>query len=184
MAYRNFDKFFKELSSSSSTPGGGAAAALTVALGVSLAEMVACINLKRRLDAKGKKRVKIFEKTRSVLIRLIDEDANAFKKLCAFKREERQGPKYEKALRDAALVPMKMCELANSTLHLIWQEKERTSKWLLSDLYESLILLRAGFSAARLNVEINLKDMTDKKVVKKFKQVLNKLSKEIHRNNG
>ena len=45
-------------------------------------------------------------------------------------------------------------------------EKRHTSAWLISDLKEAVILLKACMESARLNVEINLKAMPNSQFVR------------------
>lgn len=164
-------RFTDRLGSKDGSPGGGAAAALTGALGVSLVEMVMRINNRRGTV----KSTATIEKIKAVFLDLMDRDAKVFKDLAAFSKEERGGAAYQKALRRAAEVPMSAAELVLSPLDMAVLETKRTSSWLFSDLLEAALLLETAFQAARLNVEINLKMIRDKKYVTTSRAKLDKI---------
>ncbi len=172
----SLDQFLEKLGSSEPAPGGGAAAALTVAQAAALGEMVARLNFKR---SKNKKNCAALFTIRKKLMILLEKDAQAFTLLSRFKKEDRVKASYQSVLKKAAGVPLEICQAALEGLKLAAGEKTFTSAWLYSDLVESAILFEAGFSAARLNVEINLASMTDKKSVSKIKTQLNKISGQI-----
>jgi formiminotetrahydrofolate cyclodeaminase len=164
-------RFTDRLGSKDGSPGGGAAAALTGSLGVSLVEMVMRINNRRSVE----KSTAAIEKTKALFLDLMDRDAKAFKDLTTFSKEERAGAAYQKALRRAAEVPMKAAESVLLPLVTAVLETNRTSTWLFSDLLEAGLLLEAAFLAARLNVEINLKMIHDKKYVNACRAKLDKI---------
>lgn len=161
MKSSSIESFLKELGSVKPVPGGGAAAALAASIGVSLAEMTARINLKKRPEALARQRITKFAQIKRQLTALFGRDAAAFKKIISFPKEKRSGAAYEAALKNGADVPLRMCLLSAEALSLASAEKTRTGSWLISDLIESAILLEASYESARLNVEINLKSMTD-----------------------
>ena len=153
-------RFLDELGSSSVSPGGGSAAALCAALGLALAEMVARINDKRA----KKKETAEAKKLRKRLEWLTTLDAKTFKAMSKFFKEDRKSLKFQNALRVCAKVPLEICELSLKGLRLARREENRTSRWLASDLAESGVLLEAAFYSARLNVNINLRGMLEKKI--------------------
>ncbi len=176
------------LGSSAVSPGGGSAAALTAALGAALVEMVARLNANRELKKQGRqnkaragsaqKRILAIKKIRGRLTRLMALDARAFIKLSKFFKEKKESLRFQKALHEGAKIPFEICELSLEALKLGALEKERTGQWLASDLAEAGILLESAFHAGRLNVEINLRSMRERKTQKKFKSCLDALEKK------
>ncbi len=173
------EKFLNQLASDAPSPGGGAAAALTGALGVGLAEMVARINLKRKEDTAAKARIAELMRLRQKLLHLMDEDTEIFKKLSIFYKKKEFGDAYQKTLKAAASIPFAMAECTAKAIEEARGEKERTSRWLLSDLLESGCLIEAGFLSARLNVEVNLKDLKDEAFARRMKEALDAWQKKI-----
>ena len=150
--------FLSKLGAKTGAPGGGAAAALTGATGAALVEMVARFN-----DAKHKKSsgtASRAQKLRQELQRLMKKDAEAFHGIQAlYKVRAQKKAAWKKALEYGAKVPTEICEKCREAAKLALREKKRTSSWLMSDLKESEILLDAAWRSARLNVEINLKEL-------------------------
>lgn len=156
-------------------PGGGAAAAMTVALGISLGEMVCRLNIKRMAEKDVEKQLKKIDqliKMRIEVLSLIDEDAKAFQELMAQfkkgKKSEQLGAYFEKCTK----APLRMCELAGEAVEIIETQRKLTNRFLLSDLDESELLLSTGWKAARLNVEINLNGMKDAKRVQAIRDMV------------
>ncbi len=166
--------FLKELGSSNATPGGGAAAAMTGALGAALLEMVSRINKDTAAAGKASQMKSRFQS-------LMKKDERAFKKVFALYKKKTSccSPAYQKALQNAAAAPGEICMLAADAARLALAQKKKTSPWLVSDLKESLILFRASFDSARLNVEVNLKGFHDKAEAKKVAAYLDKRYSEL-----
>ena len=160
--------FLKELGSKKGAPGGGAAAALAASAGAALVEMVARLN-----DARFKKTSG--SAAQASLLRkrmqgMMQKDARAFKKIkAAYKTRVRQPHAWQRALKEGAETPFEICESSRKAAHLAEKEKSRTSDWLESDRLEALVLLRAAFESARLNVEINLREIKDTAFVNSMK---------------
>ena len=163
--------FLADLGSKKPTPGGGAASALTGSSGAALVEMVARLN-----DARTKKNSGTADLAlglRKKLQGLIRKDARAFEKVrTAYKTRDNKQAKWQSALKGAARSPLEICESCRAAAALARREAPRTSRWLESDRREALILLRAAFESARLNVEINLKGIDDKAFVRSCKRRL------------
>ena len=178
----------KALGSDSVSPGGGAAASLTGAAGTALVEMVSRINEKRWLKKHPsqkasrcfKKNISLLERNRVRFIELIKLDTLAFLRLSCFSKKDGQKAAYQNALKRAAGAPLEMCRLAVSSLEAGGCEASRTSRWLASDLLEAGILLEASLCSSRLNVEINLVSIKDKRTLKKVKRELTSLAKKIN----
>jgi formiminotetrahydrofolate cyclodeaminase len=163
--------FLDDLGSSAPSPGGGAAAALVASTGTALLEMVARLNDARfrkkdpKADVKpARERITLFRSNRLRFLKLIRIDAAAFKAVSAAYKKGKDHPSFQPALKKGYSAPMEICELAVKMMASGLLEKDRTSKWLYSDLAEAGILLDAAYQSARYNVEINLKDLTDREL--------------------
>ncbi len=164
------DKFLSELGSAKPAPGGGAAAAMCAALGLSLFEMVLRINA-RKHPAKLKKAAKVHVNVQTCLS-ILQEDAQAFLKISQLYKSGQKGDACQKALKNGAQVPYKIIQIAKQTLKETASEHAHTSAWLKSDLVEAELLLKASMAAAALNVEINLKGISDKRFVEKMRKAM------------
>jgi formiminotetrahydrofolate cyclodeaminase len=185
---KSLEKFLTELGSAEPSPGGGAAAALTGAQGAALLEMVARLNDARfrKKNAKAdhsaaRKRISGFAGLRAHFLRLLAQDAKAFEIISAAYSKGKEHPSYQKALLKGYSVPLEMAESVVKALTKGLEERERTSKWLYSDLAEAGILLDAAFGAARLNVEINLNDLKDRDLAGRVRAKLDALQSESAR---
>ena len=167
-----------KLGSSAGVPGGGAAAGLTAALGLALAEMVARINSRKTGKASAAKAAKL-KSLRRVMENLMDKDAAAFARLSKFYKNKDRGPKYHEALEYCAEVPLGICSAAVQGLAIARSETASTGRWLMSDLKESKLLLRAAFFSAKLNVEVNLNEIPDPFYVAGKKMLLRNLAKKL-----
>jgi len=153
-------KFLDELGSASPAPGGGSAAAVTATLGTALVEMTSRLNDKRlgRSSGTALKAAAL----RAKLQELVAKDAAAFENIRKiFKIKKEKPAAWQSALKAGAKVPLLICEHCVGAAGLAKREKARTGAWLESDRKEARVLLRAAFDAANLNVEINLKEISD-----------------------
>ncbi len=164
------DKFLSELGSAKPAPGGGAAAAMCAALGLSLYEMVLRINA-RIHPVKLKKAAKVHKNVHTCLS-ILQEDAQAFLKISQLYKTGQKGSACQNALKNGAEVPYKIIQIAKHTLKETTSEHAHTSAWLKSDLVEAELLLKASIAAAALNVEINLKGISDKRYVEKMRKAM------------
>jgi methenyltetrahydrofolate cyclohydrolase len=156
----NLERFLVELGSQKGAPGGGAGAALTGATGAALVEMTARLNDKRLKKSSGN--ALRAAKLRVKMHGLIAQDVKAFERIQKIYGKRRAKPAlWQSALKSGAKAPLEIAKAAASAAALAKKEKSRTSRWLESDRREALILLRAAFDGARLNVEINLKEVRD-----------------------
>ena len=179
-------KYLEALSSSAVSPGGGSAAALTGALGVALAEMTARINhdrykkkIPRAPETQAVQRIARLAALRRSLCGFITEDARAFARISKHFKKEKTSASFQRALKEGARIPFQICERAAEAARLARLEKPRTGRWLASDLAEAGVLLRAAFEAGRLNVEINLNGMADKRFAAGRRRELGDLQKKV-----
>ena len=174
------ERFLAELGSKKGAPGGGAAAALVGASGAALVEMVARLNdvRMRRSSGNALRAARI----RRSLQRSIAEDVRVFHKIQKLYRVRKARPAaWQRALKNGAAVPLGMAERCTAAAALASAEKARTSAWLESDRREALILLRAAYDSARLNVEINLKEIRDRAYNDRSKRKLEEWRRKLPR---
>jgi formiminotetrahydrofolate cyclodeaminase len=173
-------RYSEILGSSEPAPGGGSAAAYVGALGTSLGEMVANLNAKKSKNpdaAQCRERARQLQKIRERFLTIVTEDARAFEKVSALWKTP--SPELQKALREAALVPMGICEAAYEALTVASRETPWTSKHLMSDLAECGLFLIAAFKGGRFNVEINLREITDAEFTEFHRARLDRLQKQV-----
>ena len=177
---KSLGSFLRLLGSQAGAPGGGAAAALTGAGGAAILEMVSRLNDKRlgRSSGTTKKAVRL----RIRVQKLIAADAQAFGRIQkAYRLRAKKKALWQKALKAGARPPLLICESCASAATLVKNERRRTSAWLESDRKEALILLRAAYDSARLNVEVNLKEMRDRAYKNRLKRKLKEWRRKFQR---
>ncbi len=157
---------------------GGAAAARTAAIGAELLEMIARLNDVRLKRSSGSARkARSFQKKFKALVA---QDSKAFaviKKAHKFRAKKPNA--WQAALKNGANPPLAICENCANAANLAKSEKPRTSEWLESDRREALILLRAAFESAKLNVDINLKGIRDRAFVKRAQGKIKKWRRSL-----
>lgn len=174
---KSLEEFVNKLASAAPTPGGGSAAALVCALGLGLLEMVGRLN-----DRRMKKRsphLKKLRRLRLLAFGLIARDAAVFQKMTRFFSVGGSSTRRQSALKRCAKVPLQVCECAAEGFALSALEKNRTQGWLKSDFQEARLLLKNAFDSGRLQVETNLKAISDRAFVRRKRRALAKLLKEF-----
>ena len=141
-----FKGYLDDLAARKPAPGGGSAAALVGAAGAALLSMVCNFTL-------GKKKYKDYEKdierilakteaARKELEALIDEDVAAYTKFAS-------SDKGEAALKEAAAVPLRVCEICAELLKVCPELSEKGNKSLISDVDCGREMLTAARAAAK-----------------------------------
>lgn len=173
MLDRSCNEFMDALASKEPVPGGGGASAYVAALGMALGNMVGSLTV-------GKKKYKDVEPEILELMKqgeglmerlkeLVSEDAVAFLPLSDAYRlpsgtEEEKAFKeaqIQKALPEAARVPMEIAKLSVEVIRLQQTFAEKGSVLAVSDAGCGTEFARAALKSARLNVLINLKLMVE-----------------------
>lgn len=169
----DFHSFLEQLSSADPVPGGGSVAALQTAMAASLVAMVAHLTI-------GRKRYEaVQEQVSSILARaiafrddahaLIDEDVQAYRGVSTVlalprateeERAHRQR-QLQEALKGAVAPPLRTMRVASGVAYLAAELVSIGNRSAVSDLGTAAIGARAGYHAARLNVEINLQSIHD-----------------------
>jgi formiminotetrahydrofolate cyclodeaminase len=171
------DKYLDKLAARKPVPGGGSAAALVGSLGMSLLSMTA--QYAARKTGKGAshgkllKIIRFSETARRRLRKLMREDEAAYLKLSSAMRS-RSAKRMAKLYKNAALVPLEVCEIAREGIKKCAALYPNCSISIVSDLIEAVILLEAAYSSAKLNVMINLPGIKNKALAKKIRNSLRK----------
>ncbi len=180
-------KYLDDLSAKLPTPGGGSAAALVSATGVSCLLMVVNFSIgKRGYEQEQDELKKIAAKLstlNSQLSTLIDEDVDAYAKLSkayqlpkdTTEEKEMRSKKIQESLKMAMEVPWKI--LLNSLKASAFCDRLREigNKNLISDVDCGESFLRAAIDGARINIEINLKSISDSSFVSEKETELKKI---------
>lgn len=184
-------EYLDDLAGRSPTPGGGSAAALTAAMGCALISMVAnyTISKTKYQEAQGfvKDVLQISEKIRQQLMRLVDQDVEAYKKyynatkLLETDEKQRQFKKdaIQSALKEAVKAPLNICRLTVELLKVCPDLAEMGNPNLVSDVGVGALLLECAFNSAALNVRINLKQLKDEKFCVDTEGIIETLKKDV-----
>ncbi|MFC1709523.1 cyclodeaminase/cyclohydrolase family protein [Candidatus Omnitrophota bacterium] len=168
-------RYVDDLAAKLPAPGGGSAAALTGTLGVSLVLMVLNYTI-------GKEKYKKFEgglnlaltvskDLKKKLSLLIDRDVEAYKKVSStFSSED--GTIKEKSLKDAAGVPIEICNCCYEAIKVCRDVMDKTNKNLISDIAVAAEFLEAAYNSALFNIKINLKGIKDQEFSSNIKKVI------------
>lgn len=166
--------FVEETASESATPGGGSVAALAGALGAALGTMVANLSShKRGWDHRWEEFSNWAEKGKfyyNALLSCVDEDTQAFNKVMdAFgmpksSETEKAARKLaiQQATLNAMLVPLKVMQLAYSSMEVMLAMAQGGNPNSASDAGVGALCARAAVRGAWLNVKINAPGLEDK----------------------
>lgn len=166
------EQYTARLASGAPIPGGGSASALVAALGMALGSMVANLTVKKVEGEEAAAIKDILEEgeiLQEKLLELVDADAEAFSGVSrVFKMpretEEEKAARREamqKALKEAAVVPMEAARLCLKALHLQEKLLELGTPHAISDVGVGALFLGAALRGAYLNVQINLNGIKD-----------------------
>lgn len=179
--------FLTELASSTPAPGGGSAAALSGALGAALISMVNNLTIGKEKYAAVQDDISALldksERLRKNLTDLLEEDVEAYTKLSQTMKMPRETEEQkniraaamQKALKDAADVPMRIAEACASIMDLCRPAAEKGNINAISDVGVGILMAEAGLRSAALNVLINLGMIKDDKFVSESRVKLDKL---------
>lgn len=176
----NLVEFADETASESPAPGGGSIAAYMGALGASLGGMVANLSShKRGWDERCEEFSEWAEKAKKyqvALLKMVDEDTNAFNKIIeAFglpkkTDEDKKARKQaiEEATKFATEAPFKTMQLCFESMQVAKTMTETGNPNSVSDAGVGAIAAMAGIKGAFLNVKINAADLEDKAFAEKI----------------
>jgi len=164
----------------SPAPGGGSVSAYVGSLGAALATMVANLSShKRGWDDRWEEFSTWAEKGQALkdeLIRLVDEDTNAFNKIIdavrMAKETDEEKTARSKAIQDATIyaidIPLQTVKVAYNVFELCKKMVQEGNPNSLSDAAVGALCARAAVFGANLNVRINCKDLSDESLAKKY----------------
>jgi len=164
----------------SPAPGGGSVSAYVGSLGAALATMVANLSShKRGWDDRWEEFSTWAEKGQALkdeLIRLVDEDTNAFNKIIdavrMAKETDEEKTARSKAIQDATIyaieIPLQTVKVAYDVFELCKKMVQEGNPNSLSDAAVGALCARAAVFGANLNVRINCKDLSDGTLAKKY----------------
>ena len=179
--------FLEQLSSSAPIPGGGGASAAVGAFASALGLMVTNLTVGKKKYADVEEEIleirEKLEQKKQDLVRMVDEDAEAFEPLAKAYRmpKETEEEKAEKArvmeivLKDACSVPMEIMEKCCEAIELIVEFGAKGSKLAISDAGVGAAFCKAALQGASLNVYINTKSMADKEVAASYNKEADEL---------
>lgn len=174
----NLADFADETASESPAPGGGSISAYVGALGISLGTMVANLSShKQGWDERWEQFSDWAEKGQKIkdeLLKLVDEDTNAFNKIMtAFglpKATDEEKKARIQAIQDATKyateVPFRVMQLSYSSLEIIKAMAETGNPNSVSDAGVGALCARSAVMGAFLNVKINASGLDDKEFAK------------------
>ncbi|MCG8411814.1 MAG: glutamate formimidoyltransferase [Bacteroidales bacterium] len=182
--------FTDETASESPAPGGGSVSAYMGAMGVALGTMVANLSShKRGWDERweefsdwGEKGMKY----QSELVRLVDEDTDAFNKIMdAFglpKKTDEEKAARKQAIQDATknaiMIPFRVMEVSFKALEVVKAMAETGNPNSVSDAGVGALAIRSCVKGAFLNVKINSGDLDDKDFVKSIIEKGNEIERK------
>lgn len=173
----NLQDFADETASESPAPGGGSISAYVGSLGASLAAMVANLSShKRGWDDRWEEFSNWAEKaenSKNILLKLVDEDTNAFNKIMnAFslpKSTDEEKTARSKAIQEATKfaieIPFKVMETAFESMETIKAMAEIGNPNSVTDAGVGALCARTAIRGAFLNVKINSTSYKDKNFV-------------------
>jgi glutamate formiminotransferase / formiminotetrahydrofolate cyclodeaminase len=170
LADRTLEGFVEETASESPAPGGGSVSAAMGALGAALGTMVANLSShKRGWDARWEEFSDWAEKGKACweeLLRLVDEDTNAFDALMAAyalpKDDVERDERIQAATRLAIEVPLKVMEASLRSMEVLRAMAEHGNPNSVSDAGVGALAARSAVLGAHLNVQINADGLEDK----------------------
>lgn len=166
--------FADETASESPAPGGGSISAYMGALAAALGTMVANLSAhKAGWDDRWEEFSDVAEKGRDIqdrLIRLVDEDTEAFNMIMDVFAMPKNTPEeknaraeaLEKATLHATQVPLSTMKAASETFDVLQQMAENGNPASVSDAGVGALAARAAVLGAELNVKINAAGLKDR----------------------
>lgn len=179
--------FLEQLSSSAPIPGGGGAAAAVGAFASALGLMVTNLTVGKKKYADVEEEIleirEKLEQKKQDLVRMVDEDAEAFEPLAKAYRmpketEEEQAEKekvMEAALKNAAEAPLCIMKTIVDTMEMIQVLGEKGSRLAVSDAGVAILFAQAALEGASLNIFINTKMMKDQEEAERLNYLADQL---------
>ena len=181
---RPLEEYLDDLAAKKPTPGGGSVAALTASLGTCLMSMAANFTIGKPeykdVECKIADLLLQVQKHDSELRSLIDADIDAYKKLLAALKDNSLGSaELDEFYKLALESPYLVCEITNKCIKLCRDLAEFGNKNLITDTAIAVTLFDAAFVAARYNVYVNLKNISDTDYIAKVHHILAPIEEEM-----
>ena len=179
--------FLEQLSSSAPIPGGGGASAAVGAFASALGLMVTNLTVGKKKYADVEEEIleirEKLEQKKQDLVRMVDEDAEAFEPLAKAYRmpketEEEQAEKekvMEAALKNAADAPLCIMKTIVDTLEMFRVLGEKGRRLAVSDAGVAILFSQAALEGASLNIFINTKMMKDQEEAERLNYLADQL---------
>ena len=179
--------FLEQLSSSAPIPGGGGASAAVGAFASALGLMVTNLTVGKKKYADVEEEIleirEKLEQKKQDLVRMVDEDAEAFEPLAKAYRmpketEEEQAEKekvMEAALKNAAEAPLCIMKTIVDTMEMIRVLGEKGSRLAVRDAGVEILFAQAALEGASLNIFINTKMMKDQEEAERLNYLADQL---------
>jgi len=187
MSKDSLKSYLYDLASRKPAPGGGSAAALVGATGAALLSKVANFTVgKEKYKGVEKEMFQVLERSGMLhedFMKLCSEDAIAYKKLSgAFKLpkdDKTRKKKVQEALKEATSVPFEICKVSHEAIKLALLAAEKGNTNLITDAGIASLMLKCAFQSGLLNIEINLKSITDNAFITNLRKILEPMGKEV-----
>lgn len=169
--------YLKDAASDKPAPGGGSVSALVGALASSMSEMAANFTTGKDRYAEVQNQIqsclKRLELSRRELLTLMDCDVAAYTavneayEMPRTNDEEKESRRQaiQAALKEAMMVPLNIMRQSAKVAKAACELVQIANRNLLTDVGVSGILAEAACSAARLNVDINIKYLKDQSLI-------------------
>ena len=179
---KNIKDFLLETASDSPAPGGGSIAALCGALGAALGSMVCSLTIGKEkyqsFEGEFKDLKPKLEQNMSKLIKLIDDDTNAFNDvMSAFKlpkdtdeQKTKRSEAIQQGYKKAISVPLETAQTSLNTLSLMELIVTKGNQNAITDGAVGALASQTAIKGALLNVKINLTSIKDENYVKSIKK--------------
>ncbi|MGD9489816.1 MAG: glutamate formimidoyltransferase [Calditrichaceae bacterium] len=183
-------EFIDEVSRESPAPGGGSIAALAGSLGASLASMVSNLTSNTRgsedVDKILNETAEKAQEIKSVLVKAIDDDTNAFNAYMEARRlpgrteDEKKSrlDAMQSGLKQAVMVPLQTAKLSFEAIKIADTVVDYGNPNSITDVGVGALIAFTGVKGGIYNVLINLKDIKDKNFVDEMKEACTGLEKE------
>ena len=153
------EQYNEILSSKAPTPGGGSALAMVGAMACSLCQMAVEVTLTKGKNEYLANSLSTFKRCIDKLQDLAQDDSTAFEKILAVSRQVRSGEVDKSALQKeyhkSALVPIEVMQVCKRALDLAENTKPYLYKYVASDCYIGVDLLKVVIKNSLHNVYAN-----------------------------
>lgn len=175
------DSFLAALAAPKPIPGGAGAAAHGACVGLALLEKIVLVELNRgqvTSESLWSDLLDELKESSATLLRLRDEDGNAYMRFARAKTFGKSDEEILEALKQAVESPMAVMKEAKRNLDLVGRTGKHCKGHLLSDLLVVCELLRAAINGTHRITQANLGLMSDASLRNSYLNQLSKLHEE------